>query len=112
MNRERLFGAESCRCAVTVGLQEISDAVAELREAEMMLKGVAASQIIAAENGKPTNGENPRLACRIDEAAKLLGLSRKTIERRIAYGSLASTKRLGTRLVSAASVRALFEPGE
>jgi excisionase family DNA binding protein len=78
----------------------------------MMLKGLAASQIIAAENRKPTNGENPRLAYRIDESAKLLGLSRKTIERRIADGSLASTKRLGTRPVSAESVRALFELGE
>jgi excisionase family DNA binding protein len=42
---------------------------------------------------------------RVNEAAKLLTLSRKTIARRIADGSLASTKRLGTRLITAESMR-------
>ena len=92
------------------GLREVSDAVAELREAELMLKGLAASQAIAVENRKSPGVENPRLAYRIEEGAKLLGLSRKTIHRRIADGSLTSTKRLGTRLVSAESIRALFQP--
>jgi excisionase family DNA binding protein len=97
----------------TKGLREVSDAVAELREAEMILKGLAASQTIAIEeHRKPRNDENPRLAYRPDEAAKLLGVSRKTIQRRINNGTLVSTKVLGGRLISAESVKALFEPSE
>ena len=38
------------------------NAVAELRDAEKMLKGLAASQTIAAENWTSSNGENPPLA--------------------------------------------------
>jgi excisionase family DNA binding protein len=90
------------------GLREVSDAVAELRDAEMMLRGLAASQMIAAKDRKPSNDENSRLAYRVDEAAKALGLSRKTINRRIADGTLASTKKLGRRLVSVESAKALF----
>jgi excisionase family DNA binding protein len=104
----------------TKSLREVSDAIAELRDAEMMLKGLAASQAIAAENRKPANDENgksanrenPRLAYRIDEAAKLLGVSRKTIDRKIKAGFLVSSKRLGRRRLSAESIMALFESGE
>jgi excisionase family DNA binding protein len=95
------------------GLREVSVAVAELREAEMILKGLAASQTIAVEEDrKSSNGETPRLAYRTDELARLLGVSRATIERRIKDGTLKTTKILGVRLIDAESVKALFEPGE
>jgi hypothetical protein len=72
------------------GLREVSDAIAELREAEMMLKGLAASQVlvekrsIADEHRKPpSKDENPRLAYPIPEVARKLGLHRRTIEYKI-----------------------------
>jgi excisionase family DNA binding protein len=49
-----------------------------------------------------------RLAWRVDELAQALRVSRRTIERAIRDGRLVSTRRLGARLVSAESVRALF----
>jgi excisionase family DNA binding protein len=51
-----------------------------------------------------------RLAYRVDEAAKALGVSTKTIKRRIADGTLKSTKIAGVRLIDAESVKALFGP--
>jgi excisionase family DNA binding protein len=52
----------------------------------------------------------PRLAYRVDELARLTGLSRRTIERRIADGTLKSTRMLGARLVTAESVKIVFGP--
>jgi excisionase family DNA binding protein len=51
-----------------------------------------------------------RLAYRVDEAAKALGVSTKTIKRRIADGTLKSTKIAGVRPIDAESVKALFGP--
>jgi excisionase family DNA binding protein len=50
-----------------------------------------------------------RLAYRVDELAKALGVHRRTIERAISSGKLKSTKALGARLVWAESVRELFD---
>jgi transcriptional regulator of acetoin/glycerol metabolism len=104
------------------GLREVSDAVAELREAEMMLRGLEASQTIASEDRKSSNGENPRLAYRVDELAATpwrvntlaaeLKVSRRTIERRIKDGTLKAFKVVGITLIDAESVKALFEGGE
>jgi hypothetical protein len=58
------------------GLREVSDAIAEFREAETMLKGLAASQTIAAENRERANGAtfarpiSERLAYSIPEIAQ------------------------------------------
>jgi hypothetical protein len=98
----------------TKGLREVSDAIAELHEAELMLKGLTAAQMlvdnrtIAAENRKPPQDENPRLAYPIPELARKLGVNRKTIERRIAGKKLKTVNMLGQRLVTAESVRAMF----
>jgi excisionase family DNA binding protein len=113
------------------GLREVSDAIAELREAELMLKGLAASRAVAVDDDRKSgDGVNTRPAYRVDdnweskeenlriayrpaEAAKLLGVSRKTIHRRIAEGKLASTKELGGRLISVESIRtALLRPDD
>jgi excisionase family DNA binding protein len=96
----------------TKAVREVSDAIAELREAEIMLKGLAASPTIATEKRKSSNEENPRLAYRVNEAAKLLGVHRRTIEKKIKVGVLVSSKRLGTRLISVESIKALFEPSD
>jgi excisionase family DNA binding protein len=96
----------------TRGMREVSDAIAELREADIMLKGFIDSQPIAAETRKPPNLENARLAYRVDEAAKLLGVHRRTIERWIDDGTLKGFKVVGARLIEAESVKALFEPRE
>lgn len=61
-------------------------------------------------NNKPVPPPIERLAYTVNETAALLGVHRRTIEKKIDAGVLVSTKRLGTRLVSAESVRALFEP--
>ena len=50
----------------------------------------------------------PRIAYRVEELCAALGVSRTSIYRAIADGSLKSTKRLGARLIDAESVRALF----
>jgi len=103
----------SAAARATKGLREASDAIADMRHVEMMLKGLAASQTIAVENRRPTtNDENPRMAYRVDEAAKLLGVSRATITRRMKDGTLKTRKVLGMRLIEAESVKALFEPQE
>jgi excisionase family DNA binding protein len=95
------------------GLREVSDAIAELREAELMLKGPAASRPAAVDDHqKSGNGVNMRLAYRVDELAQMLGVSTKTIKRRIADGTLKTKKVFGARLIEAESVKALFEPGE
>ena len=94
----------------TKALREVSDVVAELRNAEMMLMDVSSSQASAAANRKAAPSEDPRLAWRVDELAKAIGVSRRTIERKIKDGTLKSTKALGARLVLAESVTALFEP--
>jgi excisionase family DNA binding protein len=51
-----------------------------------------------------------RLTLRPNEAAALLGISRRSVERAIADGRLRSTKTFGGRLIVAADVRALAEP--
>jgi hypothetical protein len=104
------------------GLREVSDAIAELREAEMMRKGLAASQMpvekrtIAAENRKPPpKDENPRLAYPIPEVARKLGLHRRTIEYKIQAGKLEVVEFFGKRLVAAESLRAALRnvpPGD
>jgi excisionase family DNA binding protein len=93
------------------GLREVSDAIAELREAELMLKGPAASRPVAVDDHRKSgNGVNMRLAYRVDELAQMLGVSTKTIKRRIADGTLKTKKVFGARLIEAESVKALFEP--
>jgi hypothetical protein len=59
---------------------------------------------------KPSPDHEPveRLAYRVDELVQALGVNRRTIERRIADGTLVSSNCLGVRLVSAESVRAAF----
>lgn len=53
-----------------------------------------------------------RLAYRPSEAAQVLGLSLRTVHRRIADGSLRSLRRGGARLVPASELaRFLGEPG-
>jgi hypothetical protein len=102
----------------TKALREVSDAIAELREAEKVLKGLAASQTIAPENREPTNSATfahlipERLAYPIPELARKLGVNRKTIERRIADKTFKTVNMPGRRLVTAESVRAMFETGE
>jgi excisionase family DNA binding protein len=97
----------------TESLREVSSAIAELREAEGMLKLLAASQTIAVEEDrKPSKDQNPRLVYTVPELAWKLGIHRRTIERRIKDGTLMSTNVLGRRLVTAESVRAMFETGE
>lgn len=49
-----------------------------------------------------------RLGYRVDELASMLGVCRRTIERRIADGTLTATTKLGGTIVSAASVDALL----
>lgn len=111
-NRMSAAGARAAK-----GLREVSDAIAELRDAEMMLRGLAASQTIAAENCERTDGEtfahpiSERLAYPINELASKLGIHRRTIERRIEAGTLKAITTLGRRLVTAESVRATFETG-
>ena len=56
----------------TKGLREVSDAIAELREAELMLEGLAAAQMLV-ENRKPPKDENPRLAYRFQRSRESLG---------------------------------------
>jgi excisionase family DNA binding protein len=108
----------------TKGLREVSDAIAELREAELALRGLAVSRAVAVDNDRKSRSdlntrpvrtvddiwkskeEDLRMALRPAEAAKLLGISRKTIHRRIAEGKLASTKFLGGRLISVESIKA------
>jgi hypothetical protein len=51
-----------------------------------------------------------RLAYRIDELVRAIGVSSSTVERRIADGTLKTTKVFGVRLIEAESVKALFEP--
>jgi hypothetical protein len=89
---EEIASAMSAAAARAMkGLREVSDAIAELREAEMMLKGLAASQMpvekrtIAAENRKPPPKD---LAYPIPEVVRKLGLHRRTIEYKIQAGKL------------------------
>jgi excisionase family DNA binding protein len=72
-------------------------------------KGLNKEQLATDAQMAAMNFEPWRLAYRVDEVAALTGLSRKTIYRRIADGTLVSTTALGRRLVEAKSVRALFE---
>jgi excisionase family DNA binding protein len=51
-----------------------------------------------------------RLTARPNEAAELLGVSRRSIERAIRDGRLRSTKTIGGRLIVAGDVAALAEP--
>ena len=53
-----------------------------------------------------------RLTVRPNEAAELLGVSRRSIERAIRDGRLRSTKTIGGRLIVAADVLAIAEPQE
>jgi hypothetical protein len=100
------------------GLREVSDAIAEFREAEVLLKDLAASQTIAPEKREPTNSApfahplSEPLAYPIPQVARKLGLHRRTIERRIADKTFKTVNMLGRRLVTAESVRAMFETVE
>jgi excisionase family DNA binding protein len=51
-----------------------------------------------------------RLTVRPNEAAALLGVSRRSIERALTAGKLKSTKTIGGRLIVAADVWALAHP--
>jgi excisionase family DNA binding protein len=51
-----------------------------------------------------------RLTVRPNEAAELLGVSRRSIERAIRDGRLRSSKTIGGRLIVAADLLALAEP--
>ena len=108
--------AETVASAVaraTKGLREASDAITEFREAEMTLKGLAASRATAVEIQKSSDGDDPRLAYSIPELAQKLGYHRKTIERMIDAGKLTAIRPFnGNRRVTAASVKALFDPQE
>ena len=53
-----------------------------------------------------------RLTVRANEAAALLGVSRRSIERAIRDGRLRSTRTIGGRLIVAADVLALAAPTE
>jgi hypothetical protein len=91
----------------TKGLREVSDAIAELREAELMLEGLAAAQMLV-ENRKPPKDENPRLAYPIPEIARKLGLHRRTIEYKIQARKLEVVD-FGKRLVKAESLSAALK---
>jgi hypothetical protein len=105
------IGAAAARA--TKALREVSEAIAELREAAAMLKGLAAAPpTIVAGNPKSENDGHSRLAYKVPELAWKLGVHRRTIERRIGDGTLKSTNVLGRRLVTADSVKALFEASE
>jgi excisionase family DNA binding protein len=58
-----------------------------------------------------TDAPGPRLAYRIDEAAKLAGVSRETLYRLIAKGKLKTVKIGGCRVVSAKVMNAMLEKG-
>jgi hypothetical protein len=92
----------------TKSLREVSDAIAELREAELMLEGLAAAQMLV-ENRKPPKDENPRLAYPIPEIARKLGLHRRTIEHKIQAGKLEVVDFFGKRLVTAESLSAALK---
>jgi excisionase family DNA binding protein len=53
---------------------------------------------------------NTRLAVRPNEAAALLGISRRSVERAIRDGRLRSSKTVGGRLIVAADVLAMANP--
>jgi excisionase family DNA binding protein len=108
------------------GLREVSDATAKFREAEMMLRSLAAregspsakstvplcdplgtSQTIALEDRRSSDRDTP---WRINELAEALKVSRSTIERRITDGTLKAFKVVGITLIDAESVKAMFEP--
>jgi excisionase family DNA binding protein len=50
-----------------------------------------------------------RIAYRVDEAAKALGVSPRTMKQWVADGTIKSTKIAGVRLIDAESVKALFD---
>jgi hypothetical protein len=110
------------------GLREVSDAIAEFREAEMMLRGLAAResscsakstvplcdplgtlQTIAPEDRSSSDRDHP---WRVNELAATLKVNRRTIERRIKDGTLKAFKVVGITLIDAKSVKALFVPKE
>jgi len=62
-------------------------------------------RVQSADAGLPQE----RLAYTIPETARLLGVHRRTIEKKIKSGVLVASRKLGTPLISAASLRALFE---
>lgn len=103
----------SATVRATKALRDASDAVAELREIEVMLKAIADAQVIvadsqAAKSQQPTEDENARLAYSIPELARKLGLHPRTIRRRIDEGKLKTISFFGKPIVTAASVKALF----
>ena len=55
---------------------------------------------------------NARLAVRPNEAAALLGISRRSVERAIRDGRLRSSKTIGGRLIVADDVKAMLIPRE
>ena len=65
--------------------------------------------LVESVDDKAEAGPAPRLSFRVGEVAALLGVSRRTVERAIDDGRLASVKSLGVRLVRADSVYALLD---
>lgn len=51
-----------------------------------------------------------RIAYTIPETAALLGVHRRTVEKKIKAGVLSVSRKLGTPLIPASSIHALFEP--
>jgi excisionase family DNA binding protein len=107
------------------GLREVSDAIAEFREAEMMLMGLAARESSHSANStvplcdplgtlQTIDPEDPDrdTLWRVNELASTLKVNRRTVERRIKDGTLKAFKIVGVRLIDAKSVKALFEPKE
>jgi hypothetical protein len=124
---EEVVNATAAAAArATKGLREVSGAIAEFREAELMLRGLAAressrsakstvplrdppgtSQTIAPEDRRSSDRDIP---WRVNELAATLQVNRRTIERRIKDGTLKAFKVVGITLIDAESVKALFKP--
>jgi hypothetical protein len=71
-----------------------------------------ARPVRGASKGVLVEDRDGRLAYPIPELARKLGVNRKTIERRISDGTFKTVSMLGRRLVTAESVRGMFESGD
>jgi hypothetical protein len=110
------------------GLREVSNAIAELREAELMLNGLSpsessrsakstvplrdppgTSQSQTIEDRRSSDRDHP---WRVNELAATLKVNRRTIERRIKDGTLKVSKVVGITLIDAKSVKTMCVPKE
>jgi hypothetical protein len=82
------------------------------RTPERVKQAEVARPVRDATKGVPIEDRDGRLAYPIPELARKLGVNRKTIERRIGDGTFRTVRMLRRRLVTAESVRAMFESGE